>query len=155
MESEVQKAEESDLGHHAQAGVEFEEKWRGRGIDWFLQDLAHWVNRMHLSFGITLHTPAGVVSGTVISHEEYFKEFAGQFAGPWAGESEDLIRNMITSFGKPTPEDKDSSVNYQFIHLKDAKFYAPGQNPIPTDGVLWRGKISSVCSFNLGKFETT
>lgn len=153
MESEVQKDEGLTLEQFAKAEGELEAAWRGRGVDWFLQDLARWANQMNISFGITLHTPAGIVSGTVISHQTYFKEFAQQFAGPWAGESEEKLRELITSFGEP-PEDDTSDSKFQFIHLKEAQFYSPGQNPIPAQGVLWRGKISSVSSFNLGRFGT-
>ncbi|WP_136474532.1 gas vesicle accessory protein GvpU [Pseudomonas sp. DG56-2] len=153
MESEVQKDEGLTIEQYAKAKGELEKTWRGRGIDWFLQDLARWANDMSLTFGITLHTPAGIVSGTVISHETYFKEFANQFAGPWAGESEDLVRKMITSLGEPIPANDKPDSNFQFIHLKEAQFYAPGQNPMPAKGVLWRGKISSVSSFNLGCFS--
>ena len=37
-----------------------------------------------------------------------------------------------------------------FIHLRSAKIYAAGQRPLPTTGMLWRGKISSVDGFTIG-----
>ncbi|MCU7283269.1 hypothetical protein OC926_25890 [Pseudomonas peradeniyensis] len=148
---DVEKNEDFDLKKFAEELGDLEQGWRGRGTDWFLQDLARWVNKMGIEFSISLHTPAGVVSGTAISHEKYFKTFAEQFVGPWAGDAAGDLQSVIEGFGKPVPDEEDSNARLQYIHLKDARFFAPGQKSMPNNGVLWRGKISSVCSFHLGQ----
>lgn len=157
MESEAQKGDNPlDLKAFLDAQIDIEKSWRGRGTDWFLQQLASWANSMNIEFGITLNTPSGVVSGTMISHQKYFSAFADNFAGEWAGQSKEKLRELIAGYGEPLPEEEESAdpfINY--IHLKDAQIYAPGQNPMPSTGILWRGKISAVSGFNLGRLESS
>lgn len=154
MESEAQKVEEFDLRQYATAEGELERTWRGRGVDWLLQNLARWTNKLDKGYALTLHTPAGVVCGTLISHKAYFEAFADEFLGAAQGEMAEQLRAMIAGYGVSDPEDEDPDADIQFIHLKDAQFFSPGQVPMPSSGVLWRGKISSVCSFHLGRFGT-
>jgi len=156
MESDVQKDDKPlDLQGLLDAQIDIERNWRGRGTDWFLQLLASWANSMGIEFGITLHTPSGVISGTLISHQKYFAAYAESFAGPWAGESAEKLRELIASYGEPLPEEEDSRIPLSYIHLKDAQVYAPGQRPLPGEGMLWRGKISAVSGFNLGRFGSS
>ena len=152
MESEVQKIEEFGLKQFAESQGELEELWRGRGVDWLLQEIGGWVNKGNLELSITLHTPAGVVSGTMISHQSYFTQFADRFVGNASGEDAESLRALLAGYGEPTPEDEEPYARLQYIHLQDAQFYSPGQPPMPGNGVLWRGKISAVCSFHLGRF---
>lgn len=145
-----------DFQDFLKAQLDIEQNWRGMGTDWFLQQLASWANSMSIEFGITLNTPSGIVSGTVISHQKYFIAFADSFAGAWPGESKEKLRELIAGHGKPLSEEEESAnpfINY--IHLKDAQIYAPGQNPIPQKGILWRGKISAISGFNLGRLGSS
>ena len=154
MESEVQSVGENPATEDvSKALVDIEQSWRGKGTDWFLQKLASWANQNGMEFGLTLHTPTGIVSGTLISHVTYFKAFAEEFAGPWLGEDEGPLRDAIATYGDPLPGDDEPGASINFIHLKEAQFYAPGKNPMPENGILWRGKISAVCSFHLGRFS--
>lgn len=155
MESEVQKGEENlDMAAVLKAQGELESVWRGRGMDWLLQNIVRWSNKSGREQFITLHTPSGVVSGTLITHETYFKAFADEYLGSATGDSAEELRGMIAAYGVPPEEEEDPYADVQFIHLKDAQFFSPGQNPMPSNGVLWRGKISAVCSFHLGRFGT-
>ena len=157
MESDVQKDDKPlDLQGLLDAQLDIERNWRGRGTDWFLQLLASWANTMNIEFGITLHMPSGVVSGTLISHEKYFMAFADSFAGEWAGESEKQLRELIAGYGEPLPEEQELNAPLNYIHLKDAQTYTPGQPPLPSGtGVLWRGKINNVSGFNLGRLGSS
>jgi len=76
---------------------------------------------------------------------------------PSSGEGwdEDGVREFKEGFGvfDEPKEDKEEQVSgYEYIHLRDAKIYAPGQNPLPANGLLWRGRLSSVGGFSYGVF---
>ena len=45
-----------------------------------------------------------------------------------------------------------SDDSFEYIHLRDAKFFLPGHLPIPSsrDGVFWRGRLSDVSGFTFG-----
>lgn len=155
MESEVQKGEETlDLAGVLKAQGELESVWRGRGMDWLLQKVVSWSNKSGRELSITLHTPSGVVSGTLITHKTYFKAFADEYLGGTTGDGAEKLRDMIAAYGVPSQEKEDPYDDVQFIHMKNAQFFVPGQHPMPSSGILWRGKISTVCSFNLGRFGT-
>lgn len=155
MESEVQKGEETlDLAGMLKAQGELESVWRGRGMDWLLQSVVRWSNKSDREQFITLHTPSGVVSGTLIPHKAYFKAFADEYLGVTTGDDAEKLRDMIAAYGAPSQDEEDPYDDVQFIHMRNAKFFVPGQNPMPSNGILWRGKISAVCSFNLGRFGT-
>lgn len=48
-------------------------------------------------------------------------------------------------------EGKDKRRPPLYIHLRDARFVAPGSAPISNNrGVLWRGTINSVSGLSLG-----
>lgn len=154
MESEAQQDEVLTLAQYAKAEGELENVWRGRGMDWLLQSIVRWANKTGREQFITLHTPSGVVSGTLITHETYFKSFADEYVGSLTGDGVEQMRDMIAAFGTPAQDQQDPYADVQFIHLKDAQFFSPGQNPMPSNGILWRGKISAVCSFHMGRFGT-
>lgn len=154
MESEVQKDEVLTLAQYAKAEGELENVWRGRGMDWLLQSIVRWANKTGREHFITLHTPSGVVSGTLITHETYFKSFADEYVGSATGDGAEKLRDSISALGATPQDEEDAYADVQFIHLKDAQFFSPGQNPMPSNGILWRGKISAVCSFHMGRFGT-
>jgi hypothetical protein len=105
---------------------------------------------------ITLMLNGLIISGILISSDEYFKLFAD-------GIIKEIIDKHIES-GKikaPSKDDENQSeasgeeetdeINTKFIHLKDAQIFTPGQNPVPNNvKMLWRGKISSVDGYWLG-----
>lgn len=91
---------------------------------------------------ITLNVGGILVSGTLISKEIYLKE---------------IYKGAIwKALDKQTNEqEREPQTERLYIHLKNSRFYFPGQHPIPKDGdgVLWRGKLSSVDGFILGGLE--
>jgi hypothetical protein len=91
---------------------------------------------------ITLNVGGLLVSGTLINKESYLKE---------------IYKGAIwKALEKQTNEQEREPKNERlYIHLKNSRFYLPGQPPIPRDGdgVLWRGKLSSVDGFILGQLE--
>jgi hypothetical protein len=61
----------------------------------------------------------------------------------------EMLDNYSKIYSEPPPEGQPPS----YIHLKDARIFAPGQNPIPSSGLLWRGRISCVEGFSMGSFS--
>ena len=42
--------------------------------------------------------------------------------------------------------------NPKYIHLKNAQIFVPGNLPLPSkEGIYWRGKLSDVNGFSIGK----
>lgn len=129
--------------------TEVAHKWHGRDLDWFLQRLVQLAQTWQLEVGITLTTPSGLVTGTLISAQKYFKDFAELFAGAMPPEQADGIREVLTNYG--LPKEGSNELQPQYIHLKGAKFMT-GDEVIPSNhGVLWRGTITSISGFSMGK----
>ncbi len=51
--------------------------------------------------------------------------------------------------GEAVTEDPSSTA---FLHLRNARTLGP-QGPTPTDGTLWRGRLSSVDGFTFGELR--
>jgi hypothetical protein len=92
---------------------------------------------------ITLHTGGLLISGHLISAQEFFLDHP--------------ITNLILEVhdqsgdGKAPVAEHAVDDDLQFIHLAGAHFFAPGQPPIPTgDGVFWRGRMADVSGFCFG-----
>jgi hypothetical protein len=91
---------------------------------------------------ITLLVGGFLVSGFVISYEKYVHHHQTT-----AG-----IESAIKQFNADNPEPTEKT--YNFIHLRDAKYYVPGANPIPGNmGVFVRISLESIHGFSFGKLE--
>ncbi|CAN5531846.1 hypothetical protein BH18THE1_BH18THE1_14380 [soil metagenome] len=51
----------------------------------------------------------------------------------------------------PSIEELEKGFDFEYIYLKDAKFYSSGVF-FPAEGTYWIGKIDSVDGFILGSF---
>ena len=133
-------------------------------IDWFLQNLAHLADEGGVGLPITLMIPSGTVSGNMISGAQYFRELAKKVSEPLletpnleslAKDLYDFIHQNVEIYDRERKEDEMTPEDLPvFIHLENAKFYLVPENPIPSnDGILWRGKISSVSGFFMGKIN--
>jgi len=99
-----------------------------------------------VSEGITLCVKGMLISGIIISRKEFLRSHP---VVDEIGESIDRLQNE----GKiPKPSENDPIC---FIHLKNARVFAPGAPPIPTDknGTYWRGRLDSIDGFFLGRLE--
>ncbi|HCE5957204.1 hypothetical protein ACP0IK_10575 [Pseudomonas aeruginosa] len=133
--------------------------WNGRTTDWFLQELVGNVNRYpEARLSITLFTMSGMLSGTLISAEEYFQLFADSFCQGWESEEKKATaRSYFLSLGPSPSKDEASSLTEdapsQYIHLKNAKHFSPTGEVPNNDGLLWRGTIASISGFSLGQLQ--
>jgi hypothetical protein len=134
--------------------------------DWFLQTLVSIANRFkeEVGFGITLFVGGALVSGILVGGRHYFLGFAEEFA---AGAAEDDVKaNLEESIGsltriydEPDAAGADDEMEHldppRYIHLKDARVYAAGSEPVPGNrGVWWRGRLDAVDGFVLGQLST-
>lgn len=126
-------------------------EWTGRSMDWFLQMLVRQANDLGVEVGITLTIGAGMISGTLISVESYFAQFADEYANSWPQEGREDIRATFANMGVMTKTNGDDPklLPPQYIHLKNVNVYAAGGLTC-TGLTLWRGTLTSVTGFNLG-----
>ncbi|WP_109514332.1 gas vesicle accessory protein GvpU [Pseudomonas ovata] len=130
-------------------------KAEGKQIDWLLQWLVKFVVSTKVELGVTLSIGGNLVSGLLISHDDYFDQLAQDLAAPFGqfdNGAETSMKEMILSF-KPGDLAQDTS-DFHFIHLKDCKTYSTDQSPICASGVLWRGRIAAVDGFSVGQIVT-
>ncbi|QXG34255.1 gas vesicle accessory protein GvpU [Pseudomonas viridiflava] len=126
-------------------------KWQGKQIDWLLQWLVKFVANTKVELGVTLTVGGNLVSGHLISHDDYFEQLAQDLSAPFSqfeNGTEDSMKEMILSF-RPGDSNADTPA-FHFIHLKDCQTYSNDGNPICESRVLWRGRIAAVDGFTIG-----
>ncbi|RKE49988.1 gas vesicle accessory protein GvpU [Sphingomonas sp. PP-CC-1A-547] len=129
--------------------------------DWFLRSIIETYTNDGVEIGLTLTVGGSVVSGLLISGKTYFKELK-RFLTESSGQAGDLFATMADDFGELGPyiydKPSDAADDWKpkptgFVHLKDARFHAPGQRPMPTKtSFLWRGKLEAIDGFFIGCF---
>jgi len=131
------------------------------GTDWLLRAIIKNYSQSGYEIGVTLTVGGSVISGLLISGRSYFAELAKMLVSNSVSE-DDIFAELADDLGglgaeiydKPTdaPDDWQQSP-ITFIHLKGARFHAPGHAGIPLkDGFLWRGKLASIDAFSIGSF---
>lgn len=126
-------------------------------VDWLLQHLVWMANTHDMVIPITLNVRGLIVSGELVGGVEYFGEIGKDFASGLQGyRGADTVTGIFKEWSgriyrdsKDTPR-KDLREPH-FIHLRNVKFYSPGQRPLPKNpGVWWRGRLAGVDGFCLG-----
>lgn len=127
-------------------------------IDWSLRDLVGYVNsNSGISIGVTLTVGGTLITGNLISGNSYFEQVADLLAGSPAN---DVTQAMVNYHAKLSTDRYDPSMfesdedrnSVVFIHLKDAKHFF-GTNVLPSNGALWRGKLSDVSGYTIGSLS--
>jgi hypothetical protein len=98
------------------------------------------------TIGITLTVGGLLVTGELISAKTYMDEFL-------RGTLRDKMRSAIEENDSLKQQIENAPEGEDFIHLRNTKFLLPtGQPPVPGvgNGVLWRGRRSSVDGFFVG-----
>lgn len=90
---------------------------------------------------ITLLVGGFLVSGNVIGYEKFCANV------PEAGEIDKIISENQEAAQPKSPE-------RHFIHLSEAKYFHPGQLPVPNNmGVFCRIPVSAIQGFNMGSLS--
>ncbi|KAB7708967.1 gas vesicle protein GvpU [Bacillus aerolatus] len=116
--------------------------------DSILEFFVQAANKHDFSLDITLNVKGAVITGTIISAKEYFDTLSEIF------EDGDEVAQMLSDQLVDAGEAAQSQDNPEacFIHMKDTKVYCGDSKPTPSKGeILWRGKLSEIDGFFLGK----
>lgn len=101
---------------------------------------------------LILNTGGLLISGELIGESTFYKEFMG-------GAFRERIREVLSSNEALKAEIEKAPDNGEsdFIHLRNAKFLAPGQARLlegVSKGTLWRGRLDRVDGWVLGALGT-
>lgn len=125
--------------------------------DAFLQFLVNLVNNGDglQGIGVTLQMGGMLLGGTIISGADYFDRFADGFASALQADTGDResVRSTLAELGDVfrLPQPVEPLPNY--IHLSDALFFTTDGEPISEQPTLWRGRLSEVDGFILGRLQ--
>ncbi|WP_174615706.1 gas vesicle accessory protein GvpU [Virgibacillus ihumii] len=113
--------------------------------------LEHFVmaaNKYEFELDISLVIHGIIVTGTLISAGDYFENISKSFED--GSEVSHKLSKQLSKAGEAVESGNHSDVHY--IHLKNTRIYCGDSKPTPSKGkILWRGKLSEVDSFFLGK----
>ncbi|MFD2627992.1 gas vesicle accessory protein GvpU [Oceanobacillus kapialis] len=118
--------------------------------------LSHFVfasNKHDFNLDISLLVNGALVSGTLISAQEYFQLLSKSFE-----DGNDISQALGEQLAKTSEqlESQENPEQAEYIHLKNSQIYSGGSKPTPSKSdILWRGKLSEVDSFFLGKITET
>ena len=122
------------------------EKYRGTDpSDFYLELLLGFVENGS-EIPITLNVRGLIVSGIMISEKKYFSSFAG---GAVKERIDELKASGKLQFLDDETDEEEEM--HLYIHLKNAKFFGVGPHgviPGGGDGLLWRGRISSIDGYS-------
>jgi hypothetical protein len=125
--------------------------------DWFLANLVRLVNEADLQFPLSLQAGGVTICGRLIGGSEYFRRFADQFVAGWQDdETKIAAAEHLAGLGDVygAPQEGQPFSYPHFIHLADARVFAPGSSPMPgNEGVLWRGRLSEISGFWMGQLS--
>ncbi len=120
----------------------------GPGKDSILEFFVQASNKHDFSLDITLNVAGAVITGTLVSAKEYFDSLSETFED--GSDVAQKLSEELAKAGESVEENHSTEAN--FIHLKNTKVYCGDSKPTPSKGkIMWRGKISEVDGFFLGK----
>ena len=143
--------------------------------DIFLQYLVFGADQMKLEFPITISTGGLIISGSLISGDEYYSLLGQQIhESPYLEEGmAQSLQNVMNKFGKIYIDlrekqknqvdseeiDEDNQDDDQprtcFYHLKNTRFYAPSGETMKLGSgyKIWRGNLDHIDGYTFGKLE--
>lgn len=108
---------------------------------------------------VTLGINGMFVSGTLATAKEYFTSMAETITtGALGREESDLktkFADVILGFIPPADE-AFPFTGYNYVHIRDAKFFAASGQPIQiTSPLIWRGRIGEVAGWSYGRMAAS
>lgn len=120
--------------------------------DWALLKFVDIANRTQAGMTMTLYLGGSVVTGILIGGREYF-EMLGQQIAPALGKSpeegKELYRELVDQHYPSMDEENEEGPPPSFVHMKGARVISP-TGSMPSEGMLWRGRLSRVDGFSIG-----
>lgn len=130
--------------------------------DWFLESTVRDLVNRGIEISITLTVGGAYVTGMLISGKRYFEELGATLVN--ASRSPDdtaaILGEAWKGYTAIYEQPADAPEDWQpppvgFVHLRNARYIAPGQQAMPAKGqMLWRGKLSSIDGFSIGTIDT-
>jgi hypothetical protein len=122
----------------------------GANKDTILEFFVQAANKHDFTLDITLNVNGAIVTGTLVSAKDYFDALSENFE-----DGSDVAQKLSEELAKASETVEESSnTEANFIHLKNTKVYCGDSKPTPSKGkILWRGKLSEVDGFFLGKIS--
>ena len=127
------------------------------GTDWALAWIVHMAHAHSIIQSVTLTVGGSMISGDVIGGRQFFEALSEQIdQGAFEGDEDGAVRRVLrdswnTLGGGVYPPSSGETVHpMSYIHLRNARMFVPGQKPLPSKGMLWRGKLADVSGFSLG-----
>lgn len=107
----------------------------------------------------TLNVNGVIITGTMIGMKPYYEAIGEKLKETVRGTSEEIdiavkkdLEEMFERLKQPPKiEELEEGIDFDYIYLKNAKFYVGGVF-FPAEGTYWIGKIDSVDGFILGSF---
>ncbi len=126
------------------------------GADGFLQSLYALTNSADFECGVTLQVNGKNISGVMISGSKYFKLTDELLSSVWSSNVKEKIEDALEENAEfySSSNENSHTQGEQYIHMRNTHIFE-GDTMIPSndDGALWRGKMSSISGFFLGKLE--
>lgn len=95
---------------------------------------------------VTLVVGGFLISGSVVSAKKYFMHNA---VSAMAG-----MMEQVKTEAARRENNRAETIKRSYIHLKDARYYTPGQNPIPSNtGVFCRISLDAIAGFSFGRLS--
>lgn len=116
--------------------------------DDILQAFIEATNKYHFSLDISLTINGSIITGTLISAEEYFEILTKTF------KKGNKVSKAFSEKFKNASKANFSESTVDYIHMKDAKIFLGSNKPIPSKGsTIWRGNLKEIDGFFLGKIK--
>ncbi|WP_316572706.1 gas vesicle accessory protein GvpU [Neobacillus sp. YIM B06451] len=118
------------------------------GKDNVLEVFVQAANKHNYNLDITLNVKGAVITGTLVSAKEYFESLSQAFED--GGDIAEKLGEMLINAGEAADSEAHDTAN--FIHLTNTRVYCGDSKSTPSKGeFLWRGKLSEVDGFFLGR----
>lgn len=106
-------------------------------------------NHYDFSTDITLHVKGTLVTGTIVSAASYFSNLKDSIS-----EKNDVAKQLKEALKQAEESADTKQSNAEYIHLKNMSTYLAENKTTPANSdLLWRGKISEVDGFFLGRIS--
>ncbi|WP_312945037.1 hypothetical protein [Stutzerimonas kunmingensis] len=128
--------------------------------DWLLQHIAEMAG-MGVQVPVTLTTAAGLVTGVTVSGSEYLDHLKQDITKHWPADMQSTYFGVVEEwkasvYPKPSADEGERSDHIpSYIHLKGARLYNAGTVVPGDNGMLWRGRLSSIIGFTVGVLTTS